>query len=195
MQDTKGANDHLLPTQPQMDLRRVPGQKSPIVHLTNPIRALPDPLSFEPFFARHKGRLEHEHDAIHEPVDDFEPARFGQVGRGEVALVAAFALQGDILVGHVAHFEHLDRDGVVLVLAEGLEEAREEGGADDLVLGRFGVGQPDGGVAVVDAVQVCEVLGVRAEDQREDFGPACHRGLLSYNVAEFVDGERLADRA
>ena len=97
-------------------------------------------------------------------MHDLEAAGLGQERGGEVALVATFALESEIFEGDVADFEDLDGDAVVFVFAEGFEEAGEEGRAHDLVFGRFGVGQADGGVAVVDAVQVGEILGVRAED-------------------------------
>lgn len=195
MQYAKGPNNSLLSPQPQMNRRRMPRQEGLIIHLADPIRALTHPLPLQPFFASHESRFQHQHDAIHEPVDDFEPASLGEEGGGEMALIAAFALEGSILEGHVADLEDLDRDAVVFVFSQGLEEAGEEGRADDLVFCRFRIGQPDGRVAVVDAVEEFKVLCVRAEDEGEDFRPACHCRLYSYNVAEFVDGERLGDCA
>ena len=194
MQDAKRPNHPLLlPPNPQIYRRRMPGQERRIIHLSNPIRALALRLAPQPLLARRKGRFKHQHDAIQKPMHDLEAAVLGQKGRGEMALVATFALEGEVLEGDVADLEDLHRDAVVFVFAQGLEEARQEGGADDLVLGRFGVGEADGGGAVVGTVQVGKVLGVRAEDQGEDFGPACHGGFESDNVGEFVDGEGLGD--
>ncbi len=195
MQDAKRPNHPLLPAHPQMNRRRMSRQKRLIVHLGDPIRASPHPLPLQPFLTGHERGLEHQHDAVHEPVHDLEAAALGQKRGGEVALVAALALERWVLEGDVADLEDADGDAVVLVLAQGLEQARQEGGADDLVLGRFGVGEPDGGGAVVGAVQVGEVLGVRAEDEGEDFGPAGHGGLEPDDVAELVDGEGLGDGA
>lgn len=50
----------------------------------------------------------------------------------------------------------------MFVLAQGFKEAREERGAYDLVFCRFWVGELNGRGAVVGAVEVGEVLGVRA---------------------------------
>lgn len=97
-------------------------------------------------------------------MDDFEAAVLGEEGGGEVAFVAAFALEGEVFEGYVADFEYFDGDAVVFIFSEGLEETGKEGCAHDLVFRGFRVGQSDGGRAIVDAVQVCEVLGVRAED-------------------------------
>lgn len=145
--------------------RRMSRQERLIVHLADPIRAPAHPfLPLQPFLARQEGGFQHQHDAVHEPVHDLEPAAPGQKRGGEVALVAALALERRVLEGDVADLEDADRDAVVLVLPERLEEAREEGRAHDLVLRRLGVGQSDGGGAVVGAVQVGEVLRVRAED-------------------------------
>ena len=193
MQYAKAPNHSLLSAQPQMNRRRMPRQKRLIVHLADPIRAFTHPLAIQSLFASHESRFQHQHDAIHEPVYDFETASLGEEGGGEVALIAAFALEGLILEGYVADFEDLDRDAVVFVFFEGLEEAREERRADDLVFCCFRVGQPDGSVAVVDAIEESKILCMRAEDEGEDFRPACHCRLDSYNVAEFVDGERLGD--
>ncbi len=164
MQYAKGPNHRLLPSHPQMYRRRMPGQKGLIIHLTNPIRALTHILPLQSFLTSHERGFQHEHDAVHEPVYDFEATVFGQKGSGEVALIAAFALEGCIFEGYVADFEDFDRDAVVFVLSEGLEETGEEGRAHDLVFCCLGVGQSDSGGAVIDAIQVCKVLGVRAED-------------------------------
>ena len=195
MQYAKAPNHPLLSPQPQMNRRRMPRQEGLIIHLADPIRALTHSLPLQSFLTSHERRFQHQHDAIHEPVYDFEPARLGEEGGGEMALITAFALEGVIFEGHVADFEDLDRDAVVFVFSQGLEEAREEGRADDLVLCRFRVGQSDGRVAVVDAVEECKVFCMRAEDEGEDFRPACHCRLYSYDVAQFVDGERLGDCA
>ena len=64
-----------------------------------------------------------------------------------------------------------------------------------MVFGRFRVREPHRRCAVIFPVQVGEVLGVRAEDQGEDFGPAGHGGFHADDVAEFVDGQGLGDGA
>lgn len=195
MQYAKAPNHLLLSSHPQMYLRRMPGQVRLIIHLANPVHALTHPLPLQALFTNHKSGLQHEHNAIHEPVYDFKAASFGNEGGGEVALVTAFALEGQVLEDYVADFEDLNRNAVVFVLSEGLEETGEEGCAHDLVFRRFRVGQSDGGGAIVHAIQVCKVLCVRAEDQGKNFRPACHCRLESYDVAEFVDGEGLGDGA
>ena len=178
-----------------MNRGRMPRQEGLIVHLADPIRALTHPLALQSLFTSHESRFQHQHDAVHQPVYDFEAAGLGEEGGGEMALIAAFALEGLILEGYVADFEDLDRDAVVFVFSEGLEEAGEERRADDLVFCCFWIRQSDGRVAVVDAIEECEILGVGAEDEGEDFRPACHCRLDSYNVTEFVDGKGLGDCA
>ena len=64
-----------------------------------------------------------------------------------------------------------------------------------MVFRGFGIGEGDSGGAVVNAIEVGEVLGVGAEDEGEDFGPACHGGFEADDVGEFVDGEGLGDCA
>ncbi len=126
---------------------------------------------------------------------DFEAAVFAQPGGGEVALIPRFALEVWRFESHVADFEDLDRDAVVFVFAQRLQQAGKEGGADDLIFCGLWVGEFDGRGAVVDAVEVGEVFGVRAEGEGEHFGPAGHGGFETDDVAEFVDGERLGDCA
>ena len=46
---------------------------------------------------------------------DFEAAVFGKEGGREVALVAAFALEGHVFEGYVADFENFDGDAVMFV--------------------------------------------------------------------------------
>ena len=71
---------------------------------------------------------------------DFKAAVLREEGGGEVALVAAFALQGEVFEGYVADFEDFDGDAVVFVLSEGLEETGKEGRAHDLIFRGFRVG-------------------------------------------------------
>ena len=59
----------------------------------------------------------------------------------------------------------------------------------------FWICEGDGGSAVVGAIEMGEVFGVGAEDEGEDFGPACHGGFKADDVGEFVDGEGLRDGA
>ncbi len=59
----------------------------------------------------------------------------------------------------------------------------------------FWICECDGGGAVVGAIEVGEVFGVGAEDEGEDFGPACHGGFKADDVGEFVDGKGLGDCA
>ena len=59
----------------------------------------------------------------------------------------------------------------------------------------FWISEGDGSGAVVHTIEVGEVFGVGAEDEGEDFGPACHGGFEADDVGEFIDGEGLGDGA
>ncbi len=48
---------------------------------------------------------------------DFEAAVFGKECGGEVTLVAAFPLEGQVFEGYVADFEDFDGDAVMFVFA------------------------------------------------------------------------------
>ena len=128
-------------------------------------------------------------------MHDFEAARLAVPRRREVALVAALAFAARVLEGDVADLEDLHRHAVVFVFADGFEEPGEQGGAHDLVLGRLRVREPHRRGAVVGAVEVREVLVVRAQDQRHHLRPACHGGFEPHDVRELVDGQRLRDGA
>lgn len=78
---------------------------------------------------------------------------------------------------------------MTLVLADGLEEAGKQGGADNLVFQGLGVCQTHGSLAVVLAVQPGKVLIVAAENEGQDFAPAGHGGFESDNVGQLVDHE------
>ena len=117
MEYAKGPNHPLLPSQPQMYRRRVPRQERLIINLADPIRALPHTLPLQSLLTGHESGFQHEHDAVHEPMDDFESAVLGKESGCEVALVTAFALEGHIFEGHVADFEDFDGDAVVFVFA------------------------------------------------------------------------------
>lgn len=132
---------------------------------------------------------EHEEQTIEETVDDLETTRLAAEGGGKVTLVAGLALEGVVLEADVGGLEDVEGEAVGLVLADGLEEAWEEGSAYDLVLEGFGVGEADGGGAVVFAIEEIEVLVVGAEDERHDFTPSCDGGLVTNEIAEFVDHE------
>jgi hypothetical protein len=193
MQDPKHTHHTLPPINPDMNPRRMALKERLI------LRVLLDPvlhaLLLQPLLLRPKRRLQHQHDAVEQAVDDLKAGRLAVPGGGEVALVSAFALQVGSFERDIADFEDLDGQAVGFVLADCLEQAREEGGADDLIFGRFGVGEADSGGAVVFAVEPAEVFVVGAEDQGEDFGPAGHGGFEADDVGEFVDGERLGDGA
>ena len=85
-------------------------------------------------------------------MHDFEAAVFAQEGSGKVSLVTGFALQVRGFESDVADFEDLDRDAVVFVFSQRLEEAGEQGGAHDLVFCRLWIGEFDGRGTVVFAV-------------------------------------------
>lgn len=78
---------------------------------------------------------------------------------------------------------------MVFILPQRLQQPRQQARADDLVLLRFRVREPDGRGAVVGAVQEGEVLGVGAEDEGEAFGPARQGGFEAEDVGELGEGE------
>lgn len=67
-----------------------------------------------------------------------------------------------ILDHDIADLKDPKWERVLPVFADGLEHAGEEGGADNLVFDRLGVGEDDGEGTRVDAVEELEVLVVRA---------------------------------
>ena len=114
-------------------------------------------------------------------------------GGGEMTLVATLALQCQVLESNVANLKDLHGHTVCLVLADGLQQSREQTSADNLELNGFRVGQSDGSVAVVLAVQPSEVLFMGAKDKREHLGPASHGGFHANDIGELVDGKGLSN--
>ena len=113
----------------------------------------------ETIFTSDESRPQHQHDAVEQTVHVLEATALAVPGCGEVALVSAPALEAGVFEADVGHFEDLHWDGVALVLAESLEEAGDEGCADDLVLEGFGVLEAHS-AAVVLLVQPGVVLVV-----------------------------------
>ena len=112
----------------------------------------------ESLLAGQEGGAQHQHDAVEQAVDLLEARRAAAPGGREVALVAGLALLGLVLEDDVGRLEDLDGQAVRLVLTDRLEETGEKRGPDNLVLLRLGVGQSDGGLAVVFTVQPGKVL-------------------------------------
>ena len=81
-----------------------------------------------------EGSAEHGQDTVEKAVNDFEAAVLATEGGGEVALVAGLALCRFVLEDNVGDLKDLHWDAVALVLADGLEQAGEQRGTDDLVL-------------------------------------------------------------
>ena len=118
--------------------------------------------------ARNPGYLEHLHRAVQHTMNDLEPSRPVAPDRGSMAHVSRLTFTSCVLEHDIGRFENLDRERVRAVLADGFEETWEQGGSDDLIFGRLGIGEPDGGLPVVFAVQPCEVFVMRALQEREE---------------------------
>lgn len=159
-----------------------------------------------------------QHEAVDQAVHDFEPGLAPAKDPGDASHVAGLALDGGVLDDDVADLKDPERERVLAVLADGLEHAREEGRADDLVLDRLGVREDDGEVSRVLAVEELEVLVVRAlegvtekkeksmggtharesetnKDQGKDFDPTSLGTHPADSVAELVWREGLGDGA
>lgn len=136
---------------------------------------------------------QHRHQAVKQAVNNLEPARLSTERSGKVPLVLGLALQGLVLESDIAGLKDLDGQTVLSVFSDGLEEAREQACAHNLVLGRLGVRQAHRCLAVVLAVEPGKVLVVRAQDQGHDLGPAAQRCLEADNVGELVEREGLCD--
>ena len=80
----------------------------------------------------------------------------------DAADVARLALLRRVLDDDVADLEDANREHVLAVFAERLEDAGKEGRSHDLVLDRLWVREHDGEVSRVLAVEELEVLVVRA---------------------------------
>jgi len=142
-----------------------------------------------------EGALEHGHDAVKKTVDNLKATALAVEGSSEVSLVATLALHGQVLEGNIADLEDPHGNGMVLVLTNGLQETREQASADNLEFGSLGVGQLDGGVSVILAVQPTEVLIVRAQDEGHHFRPTSHGSLHANDIGKLVDGKRLSNCA
>ena len=75
----------------------------------------------------------HQHDAVQQAVHVLETAALAIPRGGEVALVAALALQAGVLKANIRNFEDLHGDGVTLIFTQSLEQAWNQGCAHDLV--------------------------------------------------------------
>lgn len=185
------------------DSRTATREESIVMDLLNPVSIrLPGTasgletganLAGESLLVGDEGGPEHGEDAVEESVDHFETARLSVPRGGEVTLVPGLTLKSLILEDDVSDLEDLEGHGVGRVLTDSLEDAGEEGSADDLVLGGFGVREADSCVSVVLAVEPGEVLVVATEDEGHDLAPAGHGGFVADNVAELVDHEGSTD--
>ena len=126
-------------------------------------------------------------------MNDLEARTFPNERGSKVALISTLPLQAQILEADVRGLEDLDRKRVVLILPQRLQQPWKQRCAHDLILCRLWIRQAHGRLTVVFAVEVGEILVVRAEDQGHDFGPAGHGGFGADDVAELVDGEGLGD--
>lgn len=126
-------------------------------------------------------------------MDNLETTRLAVPGSSEVPLVTTLTLQRQVLESNIADFENLHGHSVMLVLTDGLEQTGQQACADNLELSRLGVGQLDGGVSIVLAVEPSEVLVVRAQDQGQHLRPAGHGSLHAHNIGKLVDGEGLSN--
>ena len=91
---------------------------------------------------------------------NFESSRFVAPNSSSLAYIFGLSLCSLILDNNVRRLKDLNRERMGAVLSDCLEETREKGGADDLILGGFGIRQFDGLCAVVFAVQPGKVLVV-----------------------------------
>lgn len=95
-------------------------------------------------------------------MHDLEPSLAAAVHRAHPADVASLPVHRRVLDDDVVHFKDPQRQGVLPVLADRLEQAGKQRGPDDLVLDRLRVREDDGEVARVGPVQELEVFVVRA---------------------------------
>lgn len=95
-------------------------------------------------------------------MNDLEPSGLIGPNTRDLADITGSTLLGHIDDGDIRDLEDGDRERELLVLSDRLEETREERGPDDLVLDRLGVGERDGIVAWILAVEPGKVLVMRA---------------------------------
>lgn len=187
MQNAKLADALLLASKAEIHRRGVAVEEGILVELLDPVA-----IGFDGSVLAVSDEVgaEHEQQAVQQTVDNLESAGLSTPGGSEVALVTGPPLGLHVLEDNIGGLEDLDGQAVALVLADSLDQTGQERGADDLILQRLGVGEPDDSVAVILAVEPCKVLVVTAESQGHDLAPSGHGSLDAHNVAELVDGER-----
>mmetsp|Transcript_345 Transcript_345/g.961 ORF Transcript_345/g.961 Transcript_345/m.961 type:complete len:392 (+) Transcript_345:227-1402(+) len=129
----------------------------------------------------------HQHRAVQKPVDLLEARGGTGVDGNEPALVASSNVGRVIQEDDVRHLKQLDGDGRTLVVVECLEHAWQERGSHNLELDGLGVGEHNGGLAVVRAAQLGERLVVAAQGKSHSFAVTCHSDLLPQLVRETID--------
>lgn len=129
VEDTKLANAGFLAAKTEVYRGGMAVEESLLVEFLDPVA-----VGLLGVVAVNEGSAEHGQDTVEKAVDDFETAVLAAEGGGEVALVAGLALSGLVLEDDVGDLEDPHGDAVALVLADGLEETRQQRGADDLVL-------------------------------------------------------------
>ena len=130
--------------------------------------------------------LEHGHRAVEQAVHDLEAGGLVAPDRGGVPDVARLALARGVLEHDVGRLEYAQRERVRAVLADRLEQARQERRAHDLELERLGVRDLHRGL-VVGRVEPRKVFFVgallvggcviRAEGARDGRRETTQRGL------------------
>lgn len=89
---------------------------------------------------------------------DFETGRLVAPDGCRMAHIACLSLTPSVFEDNVRRLKYLHGQGMGPILADGLEEAGEEGGTDDLKFERFWVTNLDGRFVVVFEVEPFKVF-------------------------------------
>lgn len=161
--------------------------------------------------------IQHGHNPVQQSVYDLKASRLITPNRRRFTNIPRLSLSRSVFDNDVGSLEDANGERVRSVLANRLEKARKERGPNDLVLKRFGIGEPHDFRAVICAIEPREILFVRAlcnltmsnnnniqkreqgieayKNKRENFDPTGHSAFPPNEIAELAHGQRLGNRA
>ena len=134
------------------------------------------------------------HHAIERAVRHFKPARRVAVQHQQPPAVPRADILARVEKDDVAHLEELRGDRRVLVRAHRLQHALQQRRPRHLHVQRTRIRDDRRAIAVVLAVNVGEVVVVRAEDPGQDLAEPLRRHLLAHEVGKVVQRLLRTDR-
>src|ERR1700761_4910432 len=108
--------------------------------------------------------------------------------RRTMTLIPRLPLTSQIFETNITNLKKPQRQGMLPILPNGLQQTRQQTRAHNLVLSTFRILQANRQLPIIHAIQRRKVLIMAAQDQRHDLGPTRLRRFIPQDIAEPVDG-------